>query len=199
MATSSFLNRWSRRKLERTSGQQDEEQLTNDPELISEESRPQALEVEEESPAIYPETDSSSKVENTEDMSIASLLVSEASESVKKAALRKLFLSEEFNVRDGLDDYDDDYSNLKSLSSGVADTLRDWIKDKSEEEQVQERHAIQAEDEPESKGLIDSAREGEEIPEPDDELYENTVTTNTDTSELNTAPELIGQNRPDQK
>lgn len=54
-------------------------------------------------------------------MSVAQLLVSEASESVKKAALRKMFLSEEFNVRDGLDDYDDDYSNLKSLSQ---DSLR---------------------------------------------------------------------------
>ncbi len=199
MATSSFLNRWSQRKLGQATGQQDEEQLTNDPVLILEESRPQALQVEDSTPAVDTESDSSSKVENTEEMSIASLLVSEASESVKKAALRKLFLSEEFNVRDGLDDYDDDYSNLKSLSEGVADTLRDWIKDKSEEELVQEQHAIQAEDKPESKDLIDSVREGEEIPEPDNELYENTVTTNTDTSELNTAPELIGQNRPDQK
>lgn len=199
MATSSFLNRWSQRKLEQATGQQDEEQLTNDPELILEESRPQALQVEDSAPAVDTESDSSSKVENTEEMSIASLLVSEASESVKKAALRKLFLSEEFNVRDGLDDYDDDYSNLKSLSEGVAGTLRDWIKDKSEEELAQEQHAIQAEDKPESKDLIDSTREGEEIPEPDNELYENTVTTNTDTSELNTAPELIGQNRTDQK
>ncbi|MCA0937244.1 DUF3306 domain-containing protein [Vibrio alginolyticus] len=181
MATSSFLNRWSQRKLGQATGQQDEEQLTNDPELILEESRPQALQVEDSTPAVDTESDSSSKVENTEEMSIASLLVSEASESVKKAALRKLFLSEEFNVRDGLDDYDDDYSNLKSLSEGVADTLRDWIKDKSEEELVQEQHAIQAEDKPESKDLIDSVREGGEIPEPDNELYENTVTTNTDT------------------
>lgn len=199
MATSSFLNRWSQRKLEQATGQQDEEQLTNDPELILEESRPQALQVKDSAPAVDTESDSSSKVENTEEMSIASLLVSEASESVKKAALRKLFLSEEFNVRDGLDDYDDDYSNLKSLSEGVAGTLRDWIKDKSEEELAQEQHAIQVEDKTESKDLIDSTREDEEIPEPDNELYENTVITNTDTSELNTAPELIGQNRTDQK
>ncbi len=199
MATSSFLNRWSQRKLGQATGQQDEDQLTNDPELILEESRPQALQVKDSAPAVDTESDSSSKVENTEEMSIASLLVSEASESVKKAALRKLFLSEEFNVRDGLDDYDDDYSNLKSLSEGVAGTLRDWIKDKSEEELAQEQHAIQVEDKTESKDLIDSTREDEEIPEPDNELYENTVITNTDTSELNTAPELIGQNRTDQK
>lgn len=84
MATSSFLNRWSQRKLERTLGQQDEEQLTNDPELILEDSHPQAVQVEDSTPAVDTESDPSSKVENTEEMSIASLLVSEASESVKK-------------------------------------------------------------------------------------------------------------------
>ncbi|MCE1777230.1 DUF3306 domain-containing protein, partial [Enterobacter hormaechei] len=77
-----------------------------------------------------------------EEMSIANLLVSEASESVKKAALRKLFLSEEFNVRDGLDDYDDDYSNLKSLSEGVAETLRDWVKDKTEDDATIENNKL---------------------------------------------------------
>ncbi len=66
-------------------------------------------------------------------MSVAELLTSEVSESLKKAALKKLFLSPEFNVRDGLDDYDDDYHNLTSLSEEVADTLRNWIADKEEE------------------------------------------------------------------
>lgn len=56
--------------------------------------------------------------------------------------MRKLFLSEEFNVRDGLDDYDDDYSNLKSLSEGVAETLRDWVKDKTEEETTLEEEQV---------------------------------------------------------
>ncbi|MEZ9174105.1 DUF3306 domain-containing protein, partial [Vibrio cyclitrophicus] len=121
-----------------------------------------------------------------EDVSVAQLLVSEASESVKKAALRKLFLSEEFNVRDGLDDYDDDYSNLKSLSEGVAETLRDWVKDKTEEETtLEEEQVIDNKDEGDVLEGTESdlevsdneleTSESAEIAEEEKELYKNTV------------------------
>ncbi len=198
MATSSFLNRWSKRKLEQASGSHSAEPQTHEPELLREESDVQPLPVEDESQTIDTETDLPSEEQNTEKPSIANLLVSEASESVKKAALRKLFLSEEFNVRDGLDDYDDDYSNLKSLSEGVADTLRDWIKDKTEEDQVQEQQNVKAEDEPVSKSLTDSEQVDEENLKPD-ELNKDTVVIDESNSEVSTVLEQIGQNRPDQK
>ena len=140
MATS-FFSRWSQRKLDgdkgtdveveeavnvTTDAQSSELPSINDPEpSVASEQIPADISVESQG-------DSVANVEG-ESPSVAQLLVSEASESVKKAALRKLFLSEEFNVRDGLDDYDDDYSNLKSLSEGVADTLRDWVKETVED------------------------------------------------------------------
>ncbi|WP_261883081.1 DUF3306 domain-containing protein [Vibrio pelagius] len=140
MATS-FFSRWSQRKLDgdkgtdveveetvnvTTDAQSSEFTSINDPEpSVASEQIPADISVESQG-------DSVENVEG-ESPSVAQLLVSEASESVKKAALRKLFLSEEFNVRDGLDDYDDDYSNLKSLSEGVADTLRDWVKETVED------------------------------------------------------------------
>lgn len=140
MATS-FFSRWSQRKLDgdkgtdveveetvnvTTDAQSSELPSINDPEpSVASEQIPADISVESQG-------DSVENVEG-ESPSVAQLLVSEASESVKKAALRKLFLSEEFNVRDGLDDYDDDYSNLKSLSEGVADTLRDWVKETVED------------------------------------------------------------------
>ncbi len=199
MATSSFLNRWSKRKLEQASDRHSAEQQTHEPDLLCEESSVQALQAEGTNQAVDTDADSSSAEEKTQEASIANLLISEASESVKKAALRKLFLSEEFNVRDGLDDYDDDYSNLKSLSEGVADTLRDWIKEKSEEEPVQEQQTVKTENEPVTKELSDLAPEGEENLDSGKVLYKNTVAGKLDTSELNSTPELIGQNRPDQK
>lgn len=139
MATS-FLSRWSKRKLEESS--QHDEEITPIAEteqsedcvtaLSNADESSDALNVNEVSQA--PDITANVETEKPEEMSVAQLLVSEASESVKKAALRKMFLSEEFNVRDGLDDYDDDYSNLKSLSKDVAETLRDWVKEKVEEE-----------------------------------------------------------------
>lgn len=142
MATS-FFSRWSQRKLDgdkATDAESPEPDSTTDNTQASE-----LTQVSEQEPSITSEQVSAdvssesldSSVDSPEgdgeSPSVAQLLVSEASESVKKAALRKLFLSEEFNVRDGLDDYDDDYSNLKSLGEGVADTLRDWVKETVED------------------------------------------------------------------
>lgn len=160
----SFISRWSKRKLDEKAHElikTDNQPVTEDqPIRLSDE------EVTEQSPSIKAEETSTDNdiqtVDNgeaPEEMSIANLLTSEVEQSVKKAALRKLFLSEEFNVRDGLDDYDDDYSNLKSLSQSVAETLRDWVKEQPEEEQETEPTALTSETE------SDEDSEGREQPE----------------------------------
>ncbi len=142
------------------------------------------MSVNEDSQA--PDITASVETEKTEEMSVAQLLVSEASESVKKAALRKMFLSEEFNVRDGLDDYDDDYSNLKSLSQDVAETLRDWVKDKVEDEpdaetaQGSELNANDIASEVVEDAESNTDKSGQ-ITQDENELYINTVSGESDT------------------
>ncbi|EEW09555.1 hypothetical protein SX4_3754 [Vibrio mimicus SX-4] len=64
-----------------------------------------------------------------EEPSVASLLVSGASQELKKAALRKLFLSGEFSEVCMLDDYNTDFSNTATLTTEVAQTLRQWWKE----------------------------------------------------------------------
>ncbi|MCW8335563.1 DUF3306 domain-containing protein [Vibrio paucivorans] len=130
MATN-FFSRWSQRKLE--DPQERLNELAEESDLQDESLQANTAEPNTDVELPVDSSIVSDMAEPEEQMSVASLLTSEASESIKKAALRKLFLSEEFNVRDGLDDYDDDYSNLQSLSEGVADKLRDWVKDKPEE------------------------------------------------------------------
>ena len=220
MATN-FFSRWSQRKLDESTDEPLEvEQTLEATELTSSDSSsevslemevaaPQSLESDalETNEEVHASDVQDPAPEATEDLSVAQLLVSEASESVKKAALRKLFLSEEFNVRDGLDDYDDDYSNLKSLSEGVAETLRDWVKDKTEEETT-----------PEEEQVIDNKTEGEvlehsesdlevsdnefetsesaEITEHEKELYKNTVSDNDATMSDEADLKEMGQNIP---
>ncbi|RLQ16683.1 DUF3306 domain-containing protein [Vibrio sp. SBT000027] len=220
MATN-FFSRWSQRKLDESTDEPLEvEQTLEAPELTSSDSSsevslemeaaaPQSLESDalETNEEVHASDVQDPAPEATEDLSVAQLLVSEASESVKKAALRKLFLSEEFNVRDGLDDYDDDYSNLKSLSEGVAETLRDWVKDKTEEETT-----------PEEEQVIDNKTEGEvlehsesdlevsdnefetsesaEITEHEKELYKNTVSDDNATMSDEADLKEMGQNIP---
>ncbi|MEZ8492425.1 DUF3306 domain-containing protein [Vibrio splendidus] len=220
MATN-FFSRWSQRKLDESTDEPLEvEQTLEATELTSSDSSsevslemevaaPQSLESDalETNEEVHASDVQDPAPEATEDLSVAQLLVSEASESVKKAALRKLFLSEEFNVRDGLDDYDDDYSNLKSLSEGVAETLRDWVKDKTEEETT-----------PEEEQVIDNKTEGEvlehsesdlevsdnefetsesaEITEHEKELYKNTVSDKSATTSDEDNLKEMGQNIP---
>ncbi|WP_321282789.1 DUF3306 domain-containing protein [uncultured Vibrio sp.] len=204
MATSrDFLSRWSQRKLGESQSIHQDAKLSDETEVevIQSLSAEEALEnevSEQTSTAEQSEKTTAADEQKPEEMSIANLLVSEASESVKKAALRKLFLSEEFNVRDGLDDYDDDYSNLKSLSEGVAETLRDWVKDKTEDDATIEDNelaVVQIE-------ASDADENEQEIVEPsqnEDELYKYTVSGESGTSESESLSEQVGQNIPHSK
>lgn len=215
MATSSFISRWSKRKLVEASS---EDQVLNDDLNTNAHSdlaltqteatclNPDDGSVEEANVEQANATDLAPEESKPEEMSIANLLVSEASESVKKAALRKLFLSEEFNVRDGLDDYDDDYSNLKSMSEGVAETLRDWVKEKADETpSIDETHTTVAETEPAILDPDESERKNTENPQNKEELYINTVSSKNGTLEPKPASEQLstsdqlGQNIPHQK
>ncbi|MDA0382548.1 DUF3306 domain-containing protein [Vibrio owensii] len=209
MATS-FFSRWSKRKLEEAtteptdakvveSVESTEPETTQAHEELSTEAQALAIEAsatETESKGAMAQ-EASSEATDPEEMSVAQLLVSEASESVKKAALRKMFLSEEFNVRDGLDDYDDDYSNLKSLSEGVAETLRDWVKEKTEEEPAEETtQSTESHEESDIESADVELADGAEIPEEQKELDINTVSSESDILETKLAPEEVGQNIP---
>ncbi|CAH7314409.1 conserved hypothetical protein [Vibrio chagasii] len=212
MATN-FFSRWSQRKLdESTDKAREAEQPLEETSVTSPESASQtptsAKELAPNDPAPIEPTNAlgesgdtkESASEATEELSMAQLLVSEASESVKKAALRKLFLSEEFNVRDGLDDYDDDYSNLKSLSEGVAESLRDWVKEKAEEETSSEQEQVTENKEEVSVNNAEDAEsdlvESDEITGQQKELYKNTVSDSFDTDAIENDPKEVGQNIP---
>ncbi|HDM8192999.1 TPA: DUF3306 domain-containing protein [Vibrio harveyi] len=204
MATS-FFSRWSKRKLEETTTEPTDTKVVESVESTEPETAQAHEELSTEAQALATEASAtetesqqaSNETTDPEEMSVAQLLVSEASESVKKAALRKMFLSEEFNVRDGLDDYDDDYSNLKSLSEGVAETLRDWVKEKTEEEPAEETtQSTESYEESDSESADVELAEGAEIPEEQKELDINTVSNESDILETKLAPEEVGQNIP---
>ncbi|ENM5769543.1 DUF3306 domain-containing protein [Vibrio mimicus] len=125
-----FFSRWSQRKL---ATEPDQEPQFDTPEgLASEplEEQPVANKssVETESGLESDAVEQPHSAENKEP-SVASLLVSGASQELKKAALRKLFLSGEFSEVCMLDDYNTDFSNTATLTTEVAQTLRQWWKE----------------------------------------------------------------------
>ncbi|MGD8230379.1 DUF3306 domain-containing protein [Vibrio sp. TRT 1302] len=124
MATS-FLSRWSQRKLDAQG---------NEPELVETDESANLPDNADSSLELATNTPEQQSAEASEsELSVASLLASEAESAVKKAALRKLFLSGQFSEIDGLNDYDHDYKAVKSLSSEVASKLREWVNASEEE------------------------------------------------------------------
>lgn len=131
MATEkTFFSRWSQRKL---ATEPDQKPQFDTPDgLVSEPLQAQPVanksSVETQSGLESDAVEQPHSAEN-EEPSVASLLVSGASQELKKAALRKLFLSGEFSEVCMLDDYNTDFSNTATLTTEVAQTLRQWWKE----------------------------------------------------------------------
>ena len=63
----------------------------------------------------------------TFDSGVSSFMKEGVEKSVKKAALRKLFHSDEFNYISDMDDHTEDFSNVPSLDTSVTQQLRQWV------------------------------------------------------------------------
>ncbi len=142
MATeNTFFSRWSQRKLTAESDQLLDTQKSLDSQPVQEEPIESESAVETESGLESHSLEQPHSTEN-EEPSVASLLVSDASQELKKAALRKLFLSGEFSEVCMLDDYNADYSNTATLTTQVAQTLRQWCNELETTPEVKSEQAI---------------------------------------------------------
>jgi len=126
----SFLKRWSLRKTEASREQNEQSNETE-----------QLLDNQDSSEVTPPLPDKAAEISadslSDEDMpAIDSLdehsnfqqFFSEGvSEALRQQALRKLFNLPEFHVRDGLNDYDQDFSNITPLAEAAAGQIRQWI------------------------------------------------------------------------
>lgn len=149
----SFLSRWSQRKFEQDKSQTEPEvtetlAVDTTSSVSAAEQDAEANESQEENAQrVTDDIEGMGELHSEQSESVASLLATGAEAAVKKAALRKLFLSGEFSEVDALNDYDHDYKAVKSLSSDVASKLRGWAKEQIEEEQeLQTDQVVPSED-----------------------------------------------------
>lgn len=136
-----FFSRWSQRKLTAESDQALDTKKSLNSEPVQAEPIANQSSVETKSGLVSDAVEQPHSAEN-EEPSVASLLVSDASQELKKAALRKLFLSGEFSEVCMLDDYNADYSNTATLTTQVAQTLRQWCNEVETTPEVQSEQAI---------------------------------------------------------
>lgn len=138
-----FLARWARRK---ESVRQAEQEELPSPDALSpaeeqalaplddgaaESTEPERVLTDEDMPDIE---------SLTPDSDVSGFFSPGVSEALRKKALRKLFHTSRFNVKDGLDDYDDDYTLLQPLGDTVP-----WDMKRQQERLEERRRRLEAE------------------------------------------------------
>lgn len=112
-----FLIRWSRRKREAQQVQQpaEEDAAATASQAISNTEQVDRLPTDADMPPLE---------SLTEDSDYSGFLSPKVSEALRKQALGKLFHSAGINVRDGLDDYDEDFTEFEKLGNIVTADLK---------------------------------------------------------------------------
>jgi hypothetical protein len=122
----SFLARWSARKTEARKGvelpEPEEHEATGQEDEAAAVPADRGAEPVAEAPPELPPLESLD-----EDSDYSAFLDSRVDTDTQRDALRKLFQSPKFNVRDGLDDYDLDYTNPEPLGNIVTAEMRHRI------------------------------------------------------------------------
>lgn len=113
-----FLTRWSRRKTQARDGALALQSAESEslPALADEPATQTAPVLND---ADLPPLDSLDQ-----DSDFSAFLSPGVSEALRQRALRKLFASAKFQIRDGLDDYDEDYRSFESLGKTITASMR---------------------------------------------------------------------------
>ena len=157
-----FLGRWSERKHDaaRRDGESQEVELSVSPDDIESAAEADlqnnltAIEENQKSePELPPGDEDMPPIESlTEDSDYAQFLSPRVSEHLQRQAMRKLFGIPGFNLRDGLDDYDDDFTSFAALGDIVTADMKYQL-----ERQAELRAREEAEAEAETASVIEDA------------------------------------------
>ena len=170
--TDSLLHRWSKQKSQTES--------QSEPEVADQE---QASEMQDTTDAVLAEPTSEAPTETVEpddkepvelppiesldeDSDYSLFMSPEVDEGLRKLALRKLFKSPMFNVVDGLNDYDDDFTTFEALGDIVTSDMKFHEERKKAEQALREEQSVEpaeiTEDEDAEPVAQDSAPDGDQ-------------------------------------
>lgn len=155
-----FLRRWSKRKLDAAAGKNKskdiiEEQAEDAGHLDSNAADPKI-----EQPRVeLTDADMPPLEELNENSDFSGFFSPKVSESLRRQALRKLFHFQQFNVTDGLNDYDEDYTTFTGLGDVVTHEMKRLLKSEGENLKAEQETA---EPEENQKVVADSDAENSE-------------------------------------
>ena len=127
-----FLSRWSRRKQEEPEELEEPTKPNESVDPLDSDANgtlPRSSAELENVPPPAPLTDEDMPDLETmnQDSDYSGFMSPKVSDGLRKLALRKMFQGDEFNIRDGLDDYDDDYTKFEPLGNIVTSDMKHMI------------------------------------------------------------------------
>jgi hypothetical protein len=138
ISNESALSRWSRRK------QEAQVREAGDESPVLDDSANLASPVSEEiaqTPELLTDADMPDIDSLDEDSDFTGFMSPGVSDELRNIALRKLFHAPEFNIRDGLDEYDEDYTTFEKLGDIVTCDMKHQI----EMQEQKQREALEQE------------------------------------------------------
>ncbi|WP_432471033.1 DUF3306 domain-containing protein [Amphritea sp. HPY] len=214
MNDETFLSRWSRRKAEQPSAANEEAEAKykSPPEQEPQAVAPISVEMTNEISATAGNSDSLPDKNSDNDEPIpltdadmpaieslseesdySQFLSSGVSDELRNLALRKLFNLPQFNIVDGLNDYDEDFSKMPALSQEVVARMRSWLQDKQEQVVNEMTGANSEESAKESSEKSSQERPAENTEKITDPLKQNSA---LESAELSTAAAEIYEEDP---
>jgi hypothetical protein len=161
-AAESLLSRWSRRKLE--ADRDDADSLPAQQPIAAD--KAQAVTAQQAEAEANPLTDADMPgIESlTEESDFSAFMSSGVSDELRNLALRKLFHAPVFNIRDGLDEYDEDFTSFEKLGDIVTSDMKHQIemqqKKLREAQELEQRNAALDEAEIEDVEAIEAEDDG---------------------------------------
>lgn len=165
----SVLSRWSRRKL-----QSDQQTLKEDVgiELQQQNDSAELVDIEfddlsdkhvEEHQQQEVLTDADMPEIETlhEDSDYSGFMSPGVSDELRNLALKKLFQAPSFNIRDGLDEYDEDYTTFEKLGDIITCDMKHQIELEAEEKLQRAQQAVMEDEDASESELIDETAETE--------------------------------------
>ena len=142
--TEGFYSRWSKRKRQARSSQLDEIQdstATQTADAINPSADCPVNQEPGEDKAVLSDCDMPDLDTLTEDSDYSCFFSSGVSEKLRKLALRKLFQGQSFNLCDGLDDYDEEYTSFETLGDIVTADMRFQLEQQARQKLLAEENS----------------------------------------------------------
>jgi hypothetical protein len=154
----SVLRRWSRRKQEavRTATVEKDEPKQTQASLDT------TASTETETTPVLTDADMPPIDSLDENSDFSGFMSEGVSDELRNLALRKLFKAPVFNIRDGLDEYDEDYTFFEKLGDVVTCDMKHHIEMKAQKEREARALAAEADDEDEIE-VVEAIEDGDDL------------------------------------